>query len=377
MDPMALARQVVVFPCAALIAFASAAVDVEIPAGSARLGDKVLVLTRDPASGADVEQALRAWRALHGRPDDVQVDLRLLRPLQSERELASGALTPSHRYRAVYATTTALAYAVQQTDPKVPLVFRGGANPVAACLVDSAQHPGRSATGFTSYLPSEGQKTLEALLDGFPGLRRVYFVVGGSNVDFKECVGRPVRGDSPVAGDANSEPCVSGAHEFGPYMQRRLNEPAAVEAGRRRNVDVRFLLLCGPADYTLLRSVDSPRDDVGYVVPWQFMHTGREQQIVDLVASAHRPAIYGRTRFTELGGLMALETLRDPGDERRAIDMLIQVLDGRPPATLPVQMPRGFRLTVNAVAAADMQLRPSLSLLRRADDIIVRKSTDR
>ena len=33
--------------------------------------------------------------------------------------------------------------------------------------------------------------------------------------------------------------------------------------------------------------------------------------------------------------------------------------------------------TVNAVAAADMQLRPSLSLLRRADDIIVRKSTDR
>jgi ABC-type uncharacterized transport system substrate-binding protein len=70
---------------------------------------------------------------------------------------------------------------------------------------------------------------------------------------------------------------------------------------------------------------------------------------------------------------MAIESLRDPGDERRAIDMLIQVLDGRSPATLPVQMPRGFRLTVNAVAAADMQLRPSLGLLRRADDVIARK----
>jgi ABC-type uncharacterized transport system substrate-binding protein len=338
--------------------------------------ERVMVLTRDPSVRAEVEKSLRAWRASRNDVADITVDQRLLQPQESERDLVAAALAGSNRYRAVLATTMALARAVQEADPRVPVIFRGAADPVVLCLVDSPQRPGRSATGFTNYLPSEGTKMLEALLDGFPAVRRVYFVVGGDNVEPVGC-STGSRANAAIDPGAEQPICRAGPHALGPYIARRMNEYAGVEAARRRNVDARFLLLCEPDDYSLLRSIDSHRDDIGYLFPWQFMHTGREQQIVDLVSATRRPAVYGRTRFAELGGLMAIETLRDPGDERRAIDMLIQVLDGRPPATLPVQMPRGFRLTVNAAAAADMQLRPSLSLLRRADNIIVRKSTNR
>jgi len=337
-------------------------------------GDKVLVLTRDPSVGAEVEKALRARRVAQDRAGlDIRVDQQLLQPHRSADELAKVALAAPTRYRAAYVTTMALARAVQQADPRVPVVFKGAADPTEMCLVDSPQRPGRSATGFTTHLPAEGEKMLELLLDGFPALRRIYFVVGGSNVDLARCAPRT----AAVVSGAGRTPCVAGAHAFDLSIEQRMNEPGAIEAGRRRGVEVRFLLLCTPSDLTLLQLIDRQRNDVGYALPWQFIHTSREQQIVDLVGSVRRPAIYGRTRFAELGGLMAIESLRDPGDEHRAIDMLIQVLDGRPPATLPVQMPRGFRLTVNAAAAADMQLRPSLGLLRRADDIIVRKPADR
>ena len=67
---------------------------------------------------------------------------------------------------------------------------------------------------------------------------------------------------------------------------------------------------------------------------------------------------------------MALEPILDANDDRAAIDMLLRVLGGRSAATLPVQTPRGFRLTVNASAAAAQGLKPSLSVLRRADFII-------
>jgi hypothetical protein len=350
----------------------SAAMSVGVQASTGP-GDKVLVLTRDPSVGVDVEKALRAWHQSHGRSDGgVEVDQRLLKVRQGEAELARNALAAPHRYRAVYVTTLALARAAQQVDSRVPVVFSGAADPTAMCLVDSPQHPGRNATGFTSYLPEAGDKMLEALLDGFPALRRVYILVGGSNVELAGCVAQAAA--SPPPGDSDDQSrCRAGPYEAGPYIERRMLARTTVEAGRRRNVDVRFLLLCEASDFALLRTIDSQRDDVGYMIPWQFIYTGREQQMVDLVASVRRPTIYGRTRFTALGGLMAIESLRDPGDERRAIDMLIQVLDGRSPATLPVQMPRGFRLTVNAVAAADMQLRPSLGLLRRADDVIARK----
>jgi len=334
--------------------------------------DKVLVLTRDPSVGVEIEKALRARRATGSRSEpEIGVDQRILRSQQSASELVSVAMAAPNRYRAVYVTTMALARAVQQVDARTPIVFFGAADPVEMCLVDSAQRPGRNATGFTSYLADQGQKMLELLLDGFPDLRRIYLVVGGSNVEPSSCA------VDPVLDADDHRPCIAGPYELGPYIERRMGARQVVDAGRRRGVEVRFLLLCDPGDLALLQSVDAQRHDVGYMIPWQFIHTGREQQIVDLVAPARRPAIYGRTRFTALGGLMAIETLRDPGDEHRAIDMLIQVLDGRPPATLPVQMPRGFRLTVNALAAADMQLRPSLGLLRRADDIIVRKAADR
>jgi ABC-type uncharacterized transport system substrate-binding protein len=62
--------------------------------------------------------------------------------------------------------------------------------------------------------------------------------------------------------------------------------------------------------------------------------------------------------------------LSDPGPTSPTVLALMQVLDGRSPATLPVQDPRGFQLTLNARAAAQQGLQPSLPLLHRVDRIV-------
>jgi ABC-type uncharacterized transport system substrate-binding protein len=83
------------------------------------------------------------------------------------------------------------------------------------------------------------------------------------------------------------------------------------------------------------------------------------------------PAIYGRWMFARHGGILALEPHQDATDDHAPIAMLLQVLEGRAPATLPVQMPRGFKIMVNARAAAAQGLQPAIGLLRRADEITV------
>jgi ABC-type uncharacterized transport system substrate-binding protein len=324
--------------------------------------ERILVLARRPGvpSIALLLETLRRREGDRGqaRPR-IDTDVRIIDPALTEQALDE--LAPSlPRYKAVFATTMALARATQARDPRIPIVFDGAANPVDMCLVDTLQKPGRNATGYTNHLPTDEGKMVEALIDGFPALRTVYFLVA-DDVFPQDCAGSVQ--DAPP-------PCIAGIREPDPMLRRMASVDEIVGQAARRGVRARFVVLCGPQDFKLLAALDPGRRDVGYAVPWQNLFFSQTAALVSVIGTTRRPAIYGGHLFTDAGGVLSLEPIRDAADREAPVHALLQVLDGRAPASIPVQVPRGFKLRLNASAAARQGLQPSLLLMRRADEIM-------
>ncbi len=300
-----------------------------------------------------------------GEPIHIPVDVRTFALGATSADIARRLRSELPRYRAVFATSVGLARAIQREDATVPIVFVGEADPVQMCLADSMQRPGRNATGYMDYLPDDDVKMMEALVDAFPGLRTLYLMVAGSSYYVPDC-GPNGRNPKPP-----EPPCHPGLREFDKDLEWLQQTPAVLEQGRRLGVQVKFMLLCQAADFKLLGPLAAGREDIGFVFAYQGLYALHARELVAEVAAARRPAIFGKRMFAKLGGVMALEPILDASDDRAVIDMLLRVLGGRAPATLPIQVPRGFRLTVNAAAAAAQGLQPSLTLLRRADEVLL------
>ena len=327
----------------------------------------VLIVTAPGVPGVQpVLQALTTGSVDGGDPrrGPLRVDVRAVMPGQSEEQFAHSLQPELNRYQAVYATSLSLARAVQREDARIPIVFKGEADPVSTCLVDSMHRPGRNATGYIDYLPGDDAKMMEALVYGFPNLRTIYIMVAGSAFYVPDC-GPLARDPKPLR-----PPCVASVREPDADLEWMQETAPVLAEAKRLGVSVKFMLVCRREDFAGFAAIEPGRTDIGFVFALQGLYWREAGALVAQVARARRPAIYGRSMFAQRGGVMALEPILDANDDRAAIDMLLRVLGGRSAATLPVQTPRGFRLTVNASAAAAQGLKPSLSVLRRADFII-------
>lgn len=337
-------------------------------AAQAHAGADLLVVTApDVPIVRQVVETLTARSAdsLGANRPKLSIDVRTLARGQSSADLAQQLKPLLPNYRAVFATSMALARAVQTENDAIPIVFLGQADPVQMCLAETMQRPGRSATGYMDYLPDDDLKMMEALVDGFPNLRTIYMLVAGSSYYVPDC-GPNGRNPKPPR-----PPCRPGLREFDQSLEWLQQTPAVLQHARRLGVQVKFMVLCTAADFSGLTTLEPGRDDIGFVFALQGLYWNNAKALIAQVALARRPAIYGRGKFAKLGGVMALEPILDASDDRVVVDMLLRVLDGRSPATMPIQVPRGFRLTINARAAAAQGLQPSLKLLRRADEVIL------
>jgi putative ABC transport system substrate-binding protein len=229
--------------------------------------------------------------------------------------------------------STAEALAAKNATRTVPIVFLGGADPVAAGLVDSLARPGGNMTGFTSIAPALAGKRLELLKEAVPKLSRIALLWDpkgiGSEQSWKES--------------------QLSAKELGLQLY-------SMEVGSADKFEGAFKEAIKVGS-TALAVISSP-----FINSYQ-------KRIADLAAKSRLPAIYPRDDFVENGGLMSYGPDRvEP--YKRIASIVDKILKGRKPADLPVEQPTKFELVINLKTAKALGLTIPPVVMMRAQKVI-------
>lgn len=225
------------------------------------------------------------------------------------------------------------ARAARNATLTIPIVFVAGGDPVEEGLVASLTRPGGNVTGLL--VPSEAEiasQRLRWLARAVPGVGRVGVLANPDN--------------SSSAGALGSlRATASQAVELRSFEARSTEEiDRAFAAMRVAEID-------------------------GLLVLPDALFAMHGRRLVDLAADSRLPALYGARSFADTGGLMALH-----GDTAEVIQrtaaIVLRILGGTPPATLPVEPLTHLALTINLDAARTLRLALPPSLLARADTVI-------
>jgi putative tryptophan/tyrosine transport system substrate-binding protein len=222
---------------------------------------------------------------------------------------------------------------MQQATRTVPVIFIGGADPVAEGFVQSLAHPGGNLTGFTVLEPSIGAKLLELLKEIAPRVSHVAIMLNPDNISSQRLAASAVAAAQKFAVEVTTRPA---------------RDPAEIAAA--------------------LASLAGERGD-GLIVPPDPATNAHRNLIVELAARHRLPATYGLRSFTAEGGLM-FYGVDLPDLFRKAAVCADRILRGEKPADLPVQTPTKYELVINLKTAKVLGLTVSPTLLARADELI-------
>jgi len=224
------------------------------------------------------------------------------------------------------------ALAAKNATTTIPIVFRGGADPVADGLVASLARPGGNLTG-VSIADDLTAKRLELLSELVPRARVIALLVN-PNTPAAERVIRDVQEAARTKG-----------------LQLHI-----LKASTENEIDTAFASLVQLHAGALVVASDP------------FLSSRREQ-IVALASRYAVPSSYAWREFAEAGGLISY------GPSLTAAYRLVgvyagKVLKGAKPADLPVQQPTTFELVINVKTAKALGLTVPQRMLTQADEAI-------
>ena len=223
--------------------------------------------------------------------------------------------------------------ALRREGVALPTVFIAVSDPVGSGYVKSLSHPGGNSTGFTNFELATGGKWLQVLKELAPSLARVAMLMN-PNIAANRDLARSVEAAAPAMGVTTSQ---AGANDAGAM------ESVIAVAARERNS--------------------------GLIVMPNPTNTEHRKLIIDSCARHRVPAIYPFNYFARDGGLVAYGV--DIIDMfRSAASYVDRILKGARPDELPVQQPTRYELVINLKTANALNLRPSASLLARANQVI-------
>jgi ABC-type uncharacterized transport system substrate-binding protein len=215
----------------------------------------------------------------------------------------------------------------------IPMVFMYVPDPIGAGLLESIRRPGGNATGLTNFSVELSAKRLQFLKEIVPSLSRVALLINpNANIS-----GLYVSQASEVA------PKLGMAAQ--PFEMRSLGEldrafDAMVKAGMQAVVvNAESLLYQGKA------------------------------RIAKLALARRLPTCVRVRELLEAGALVSY------GADQRAISRRVavyvdRILNGGPPADMPVEQPTRFELLVNMKTAKALGVTIPQTLLLRADEVI-------
>jgi putative ABC transport system substrate-binding protein len=224
------------------------------------------------------------------------------------------------------------ALAAKSATSTIPIVFRGGADPVRDGLVASLARPGGNLRG-VSIADDLTAKRLVLLSELVPRARVIALLVNPNNV--------------------NAERVIRDVQEAARTNGLQLH---VLKARSESGIDTAFASLVQLHVGALVVGADP------------FL-SGRREQLVALASRRAVPSIYALREFAALGGLISY------GPSLTSAFRLVgayvgKVLKGAKPADLPVQQPTTFELVINLKTAKALGLTVPRSMLVRADEVI-------
>jgi putative ABC transport system substrate-binding protein len=233
----------------------------------------------------------------------------------------------------IMANSPPAALAAKSATSTIPIVFRGGPDPVGDGLVASLARPGGNLTG-VSFVPDElTGKRLELLSELVPRARVIALLVNPKNENADRII-RDVQ-----------------------------------EAARTKGLQLHVLKASSESEInSAFASLVQLHVDALVVAGDPFLSSRREQLVA--LASRHAvPSIYTWREFAEAGGLISY------GASLTSAFRLVgiyagKILKGAKPADLPIEQPTKFELVINLKTATALGLTVPQSLLQRADEVI-------
>jgi putative ABC transport system substrate-binding protein len=231
------------------------------------------------------------------------------------------------------AVTTNAALAAKKSAGKIPVVFMGVTDPVAAGLVDSLARPGGNSTGITNMAAILTGKRLEFLKETIPKVSRV-----------------AVLWDPKAPG---SVPQWQGSQLPARELDLHLY---SMEVSSVDQYEAAF----------------RKATNAGNAAVWITLNplaNSNQKMIAELAIKNRLPSICARSDYAENGCLMAY----GPGyssegrDGARFVD---KILKGARPSDLPVEQPTKFELVVNLKTAKRVGVTIPPSVLNLADKVI-------
>ena len=227
---------------------------------------------------------------------------------------------------------TVSARAAKDATSTIPVVFLGGADPVAEGLIESFNRPGGNVTGVSTFTTELGPKRMELLRELVPKARKIATLTNPENSADVEMQGMGTA--TRIAGLELISMKAKAENEFEPAFAQAVQQGAEA----------------------LLVSADP-------------FFNSRRAQLTALAARHALPTAYPWREYVQAGGLMSYGT-NLAGAYRQIGQYVARILKGEKPAELPVQNPAKFDLAINLTTAKALGLTVPRLVLARADEVV-------
>jgi putative tryptophan/tyrosine transport system substrate-binding protein len=228
-------------------------------------------------------------------------------------------------------STMSAALAAQAATRTIPIVFLNGLDPVKYGLVASLARPGGNMTGFTALTAEVNGKRVALLRELVPMATTVAFLF------------------DPMSPSDQTMEVQNAARTLGLRL-------LMIGASRQSDIEPAFTRMAQQHVSALLVSSDT-------------LFYAHNDHIVALAAHHAIPAVFVTREAVRAGGLMNYGS--NIPDQYHQVGVYVgRILKGEKPASLPVQQPTKFELTINLKTAKALDLTIPETLLATADEVI-------